>query len=559
MPRNKTANDKPVAPPQTKGQFGKYIKKGNLLYKNGEYSQALQIMNAAWQFDPENTEIAVIVADCLFHLGIKNKALELLTHILEKSPGNPDICSVLGQAAMKMNFFELSYKCYELYTRLKPDNYRGYVNLTSALREMGRLDDAIGLLQEILPLFPETADLWNSLAAAVQARDGLEASLVFYEEALRLDPNNRQVLNNLPDIYYGMGRIEDAKKTLEHCLEVSSEYASPHLRYSQILLCEGNFEEGWKHYEWRKHKSNTNHLPAIYSIPEWRPGQSLKGKTLLISAEQGVGDELLATPLFERIISEAKKVHIGCDRRLVDLLQHSFPSATIHACYFQTNPTTGNDLRVYPDLDVKEVDLMCYSLDTLRNQWRHLNDIEAKSKILFPPEELVQKWQERIAALPGRLKVGICWRSGVLHVQRKRHYAELEEWLPILQNKKVDFINIQYGECSEELKSISEKFDIEIHNFQDLDLKDDFEGTAAMMSCLDLAMGPTTTPVLQAGTTGVETWWLTDNMPWWTFGEEKPRWLEKGYIHAKKPTEKWSEFMKEMGKTFDEWVEKKLS
>ncbi|WP_321391755.1 tetratricopeptide repeat protein [Emcibacter sp.] len=560
MAKNSGKNSGTLGPARSRGQFNKYLQKGNKLFSRGEYSQALAFLNAAWNYDEENSQVGVQIANCLFEIGEKAKAINVLTYVWQKAPENADICTVIGGAATKMNFHDLALRAYEHYTLLNPNDPKGYVNFATALKETDQFDKAIDLLQGVIPIFPENAGLWLALGSVVHLRDGPESSLVFYEEAYRQDPYNRLVLYNLPTIYLELGRFSDAEKVVKECMENYSEFSNPHLLYSKILMSQGKLAEGWEEYKWRHHPSSVASCVLPYNISVWKPGTDITDKTLLISAEQGVGDELLATPIYAQIIDKAKHVYIGCDERLVHLYKNSFPQADILPFEVFMTPE-GRNGRLYPDLspeDIKTIDYYCYCLDAMANVWTSLHDISPSQKILSPSSDLIDNWHNRLSELPQKLNVGICWQSGTMYVQRQLHYPPLEDWLPILKSDKVNFINVQYDACCQELVSFSDKYGVKIHNFTDLDLKNDFDGTAAMMSCLDLVIGPTTTPVVQAGCTGTEVWWLTNGTPWWTFGQQNPPWLERGFIQSKKPDQPWSEFMKDMKKPFDHWVQNKL-
>ncbi|WP_321391752.1 tetratricopeptide repeat protein [Emcibacter sp.] len=552
----KTPKSNALPPVKTKGQFTKYFRKGNYHYSKGEYASAAKFLNAVWQYDDSVPEITIQLSDCLFQMGRQNQALDLLIYTWQKHPDKADICTVIGSAALRMNFFDLALKAYEHYTKLQPNDPKGYVNLATALRENDRLDEAISLLQEIIPIYPENDEMWNALGAAVQLRDGPAQSLVFFEESYRLNPTSRQILNNLPGIYYDLGQIDKAKETVLACLERYNDFASPHLLYSKILLNEGRLSEGWSEYKWRHHSTNPSACLLPYKIDYWNKGIDIKGKNLLLSAEQGVGDELLATPVYRQLIEMVEHLYIGCDSRLVPLFETSFPEATIlpYSVYALSDGRRG---RTYQDLteeQIEQIDYMCFNLDAVSNLWQSVEDIKPMAQILDVTKDLRGKWKTRIEKLPKKLNIGVCWRSGVLHATRKTNYTELDNWLPILKNENVNFVNVQYGNYAEELKKMKEKHGIKIHNFDDLDLKNDFAGTIALMQNLDLVIGPTTTPVAEAACAGVAVWWLSNGQPWWTYGQKNPPWLEKGVVHAKDPAQPWPDFMTEMGKTFYSWV-----
>ena len=131
------------------------------------------------------------------------------------------------------------------------------------------------------------------------------------------------------------------------------------------------------------------------------------------------------------------------------------------------------------------------------------------------------------------------------------------DWEPILKHKNINFINTQYGDCDEELKELEDKTGIKIHNFKELDLKDDFDGTISLMKNLDLCMGPASAPQMQSAMAGIETWFVMLGIPFWSFGDEIPTWRQNSRIIFKDDTQLWPEFIKEKAPEFEKWLKKK--
>ena len=176
----------------------------------------------------------------------------------------------------------------------------------------------------------------------------------------------------------------------------------------------------------------------VYDIKQWT-GQDLKGKTILIGAEQGVGDEILLSSLYPDLIKEAKHVIIGCDKRLVPLFQNSFKEATILA-YTAMQSDAGYRVRVYDGLDEANVDYMCLYTELMRFKWRSLEDIPDMSDgFLIPAQEKVAYWKEKLALLPHKINIGLSWKSGIKHAKRSMLYAEILEWAPHTQNQECQF------------------------------------------------------------------------------------------------------------------------
>ena len=154
-----------MRPQGTRQQYNKIVKIGNRHYEKEEFAEALRYFTKSLDFNDYHPNILVLMARCLFHLGMRNKAIALMEHALDQSAGNPEICEVLGNACITMDLSELAIKFYTISCQLKPNDPLSYNNLATALRENGQIDESIQILQDMIPIFPENALLWNSVAA----------------------------------------------------------------------------------------------------------------------------------------------------------------------------------------------------------------------------------------------------------------------------------------------------------------------------------------------------------------------------------------------------------
>ncbi len=546
--------------PRTVKQYEKLILAGTKHYEAGELQDALRYFTKALEFKDYHPNTLVLMARCLFGLGMKNKAISLMEHALDQSADNPAICESLGSACLSFDMPELAVKFFTLYVQLNSGEPIGYNNLATALRENGQLDESIQLLQDIIPIFPENAILWNSIGAGVSFRDGYPAAQVFYEEAYRLDPTIPMFSSNLCLVYANMGEYEKAFEFAKKTVELA-----PNAHYSYIALAHssfrvGDFDSAFKALEWHNHPSDPGSVFMPYDIEQWQ-GQSLAGKTILIGAEQGIGDEILFSCLYPDVIKEAKHVIIGCDKRLVPLFENSFPEATIRG-YISGQHDAGYNVRLYDDIDPADIDYMCLYTELMRYRWRKFEDVPDMSDgYLIPHPEKVAYWKDKLSELPHDYNIGLCWRSGLKQAKRTMFYAELLEWASVLKTKNVNFINIQYGECDDEIKELFDVHGLTLHNFKELNLKDDFEGTAALMKNFDLVIGPVTSPVAQAAAAGCPCWWVEYNLkPWWTFGlEGKTPIFSKNKLSQKPPTMDWNVYMPLFAEEeFTPWITEQL-
>lgn len=147
-------------------------------------------------------------------------------------------------------------------------------------------------------------------------------------------------------------------------------------------------------------------------------------------------------------------------------------------------------------------------------------DVLRDAPPLFNPDPNdVAKFAGRLAEFKDRKLVGICWRSHKLSATRNKKYTALEDWRSILSIPGVVFVNLQYGECEEEIVQIERELGIRILRWPDLDLMNDFSGTAALIKNLDLVVSISSAVVPLAGAVDTSTISMT-RQNWVLLGEK---------------------------------------
>jgi len=494
-------------------------KRGEKFSNSGEHAKAAKLYFKAWQLDENNLETIKCLAHALNYIGARSKALELFEKVLDRRPNDPDVASMLGQIALDLQMWEQAAALNRIYISAAPGKILGYNNLATALRHLERFDEAISFLQGVLPLFPESSELWNILAICVTLRDGLDAALPFYDEALRLNPKNWQISNNLAKSY---NEVSDFEKVIEYgkrAVQLRPNESECHLGLAFGLLGAGQLEQGWQEYEWRQHPSRNQSVKWAHGLKRWS-GEPLQGKSIAICPEQGVGDELLFASAFNDVIKNAAQVYIGCDKRLISLFQHSFPQSKVGGYVDKTH--NGYRYRLLPFLDKADGDIDYFiEAGSLFRFYRSSLDSFATGdgSFLEAEDQAVKDWRRKIDALGNGLKVGICWRSGFQSAERNVWYPQLDHWKEILGVENCHFINLQYGNTDEDIAYFEKKFGADIYVPEDLDLRDDFAGAAALTKACDLVVTIAAAPSMMSFAVGTPILWLFPATPWWCFGQ----------------------------------------
>ncbi|MBL4788052.1 MAG: tetratricopeptide repeat protein, partial [Kordiimonadaceae bacterium] len=269
------------------GELRRALKKGQEYADNQEWELALPHLLKAWDAMPEDLSLLTILSFALSQLGVRDKAIMVLERTLAVHGATSEICSIMLTLSLEMGMHDVGRKLCLTLIEMEPQVPNHYVNLATAYSGLDMYDESIEMLQSVLPLFPNDSNLWNVLATQVRSRDGVEAANVFFEEAIRLNPNDFKIFSNYGQSFLMAGDYERALENDLRSIELNPESSEPRLGAAQMLFYMGRFEEAWKHYAFRLSSRRKLSQSQIYThgIDLWE-GQPLKGKTILIAAEQ---------------------------------------------------------------------------------------------------------------------------------------------------------------------------------------------------------------------------------------------------------------------------------
>ena len=231
----------------------------------------------------------------------------------------------------------------------------------------------------------------------------------------------------------------------------------------------------------------------------------------MVYAEQGVGDEIMYSSCIPDLLGQSpKRLLLECDPRLEPLFARSFPDVYV--------PGKKRDL----DLSwAQEQGPLDYSLPigSLPKFFRnHVADFPSRDSFLVPDPKLIEKWTQRLTRFGGKLNIGISWYHGQRTSSARKAFIPLPDWEPLL-SMDACFINLQYGDTSEDIAEISKKPDIQIHDWEDNDPLQDLDNQAALISALDLVITIDNTTTHMAGAVSTPTWVLLEYVPDWRWPE----------------------------------------
>ena len=427
-----------------------------------------------------------------------------------------DAWSKLGGVLGKQKCYQDAVDALSKAVVLDPESAIKYYNL--GLMQI-KVDDFVSAEKSFLEAIKYKADFaeaFNDLATVYKAMENREEDAeVYVRQAIKLRPDFFDAWNNLGAILQQQwDRDEEALTAYDKALELNPEHPLIPWNKCFIYLQHGNLIEGWPYFEYRW--SAFGVVPSKFPWKEWRGGESLEGKKILVYGEQGVGDELLFSTCIPDVIKQAEHCVIACFPKLAPIFERSFPEATI----------IGAERDDYGWVsEVGELDYQV-PMGTLAPIFR--SDIS-----LFPEAEhhlqhdtrRGEKWSERVRALGDGLKVGLCWRSSLVSGTRYKGYAEIQHLAPLFSILGVQWVNLQYDDCDEELRYAKEQLGAVIHHFSEIDMYDDLDETASLISALDLVLSPGTAVDQLAASIGVPSIIMLNWGGWVSLGSEYNPWF----------------------------------
>lgn len=427
-------------------------------------------------------------------------------HDLRLQTGSAEAQYNLGVALREEGRIDESMASYRRALELDPGFVAAQYNLGVALHEQGKLDEAAQCYRRALQLRPQYADAHNNLGAVWQRQGKLDRAIDCYRAALRIQPNYVTALNNLGVTLYEQGKPDEALGCYEAALRLQPDDPEVRLNRALILLQQGDLANGWREYEWRWQSAAS--VKRLFRQPLW-DGSPLGGRTILLHAEQGLGDTLQFIRYAPLVQQHGGRVLVECPQALLQILR---------AC-------RGIDGLVAKGTELPNFDVHVPLLSLPRVFGTTLETIPSTIPYLAADARRLAAWQERLASLPG-FKIGLAWQGNPAAPRDWSRSMALEEFVPLARLPNVWLVSLQKGPGAEQILPLAERLPI-VDWSQELDATGPFVDTAALMKSLDLVVTSDTALAHLAGALGVPVWvalsvgpdwrWLMnrDDSPWY--------------------------------------------
>jgi len=423
--------------------------------------------------------------DALQLLGVLNlqrrrpvEALRFLVKALKINSGSADAMSNIGLALHATGRFEEAVAHFRNALLLAPGHPEILYNLGNAHLELGLIDEALADYDEVLAKNPDhVGALVNRGNTLLRFNRPVEA-MASYDKALVAMPGHQQILTNRGHALRRLDRPTQALADFEAALVRSVEFPEAHFEAAMTRLALGDFANGWKEYEWRWKTGAFAGKRRHFKAPLWLGDTPVSGKTILLHAEQGLGDTLQFIRYAPLLAGHGAKVVCEVQSELRALLSH-FDGIDVVA--------EGEPLPAF--------DLHCPLLSLPLAFGTRIETIPASVPYLAVPAERLAYWRDR---LPHGPRAGFVWSGSATHKNDLNRSIPLARLAALFGDPALRCFSLQ-SELRDADKEALDGLPSLVHLGGELR---DFADTAAVISLLDIVVSVDTSVAHLAGALG---------------------------------------------------------
>ncbi|MFB3776007.1 MAG: tetratricopeptide repeat protein [Bryobacteraceae bacterium] len=499
---------------------------GRALDSLGMHCEAGLCFTQALACKPNYVEAQVNFGNALHALGLLEEALVQYEAALASQPECVEALFNKAAALSGLERFEQAEAVAWEALRRKPEAAEPWNVLSVVHFARHRFLDAEQCARRSVGLRPDCAESWNNLGNALQEQDRMEEAEACYRAALRISPHLAEAHYNLGNARRRVLRLPEARACYEEAIRLNPGHIKAHWNLSLTLLLAGELERGWEEFEWRWRNPKTP--PRRFRQPPW-DGSPLEGRTILLHAEQGLGDTIQFIRYADLVKRAGAAVVVECPARLAPLVA--------------TAP--GVDRVVGAGTPLPEFDVHAPLMSLPRLVRTTLSSVPARVPYLAVEEERRQRWRERMAH-ERELRVGLAWKGNPLQPDDRFRSVSWETLAPLTAVSGVTWFSLQYGERP----GPSQGGPLVDLGPETEDLRD----AAAAIEQLDLVISVDSAMAHLAGALGRPVWVLLAHLPdWrWLLGRQTTPWYPTARLFRQPRRGDWESVIADAGEALIE-------
>jgi len=496
---------------------------GDMLVQLGRYSEAIEYYDKMLAITPQSVEVMHNCALAMSKLG-KFEALAMCDRALRLSPQRPELHHMRGSVLQSFGRLEEALGAYRQAITFNPQLFDAHNNMASVLRDLGRYEEALQSCKAALALRPQSGEAMDNYACCLVGLNRYDEAFAAFDEALRLAPHMVAAHNDRSNALFRLGRYEDALAGYDAAIRIAPQSAEAHSSKGSVLqllgrqeeaaacydeairvqpdsafaqfnkavqlLLLGDFVQGWPLYEsrWRKPDQRGN---RYFAEPLWLGKQPISGKTILLHAEQGLGDTIQFCRYVPMVEALGAQVIFEVPSTLMTLMQ-SLP---------------GKRQLVMRGDRLPPFELQCPLLSLPLAFGTTMSNVPCEVPYLSATPSAIARWQKILGAKQ-RPRIGMVWSGTPKHkndVRRSMPFAALAPLLAL----GGEFHALQKELRAEDAAAIAAGAPMAFHG----EALGDMDATAGLLMAMDVVISVDTSVAHLAGALGKTVWTLLPSAP----------------------------------------------
>lgn len=496
---------------------------GDLMTSFHEFEQSISFYEKSLEVDFNET-VVIGAVKASMHIKKWQKALDWLNILSNKKGLNNNLKIQHAIANREVNNIE---KSLDIFSKLYEENYidrNFYISYGFTLNKIGKYQEAIKIYSAGLKYFsddfhliynagitytnlfdyeaaekllisasklnPNIIDLWLTLANCQTQLRKFEKAKECIDIARQIDPKNKLITFQEATFKMQIGENNEATELLESIIETYPNDVEANYHLGLIKLKQGQFNEASKYYRYRVRRE-VNKFGDFddFDLPEINSND-----LVIISWEQGIGDELLYLRLLKSFITQYKPKDIAyiCSDKLKNIVKKNFPEIKV----IKKSELEQHDIKKF----TKKI-----NIGTLIHYVKKIKENLTETNSFKVENQTKKKYLEKLSQ--SKIKLGFSWKSGNEKIGNEKSFS-LDIFHELYKNKNIQFISLQYGDVTDELRSIKDKYNSEFYVNNEIDYFNDIDDLLGIISNCDLVITCSNVTAHLAGSLGIKTYLL---------------------------------------------------
>lgn len=500
---------------------------GAVLYGWQRHHDAVAVLDKALALQPKHVAALINRGYALSELRRYEEALASYEQVIQLQVERQAVHALRGDALLALGRPQEALASFDKALALQPDRFEVWTNRGNALLKLRRLVEAEASYNKALSLQPQHPDVQSNLAGVYREAGRTQEALDLCERVLQRNPQHAGAWLNKGNALMDMGRLTAARESFAQACSLQPDNADARWSEGWVATLQGDWDAGLPLLEWRWKKANFTSAKRVLTQAQWDGQADLQGRTILLHAEQGLGDTLQFCRYAANVAALGAHVVLEVQPPLANLMAGLSGVAQIVA---QGQP-------------LPDVDTHCPLMSLPMVFKTRPETVPASKAYLQADPALSQRMADRLGANV-KQRVGLVWSGNAMHRDDHNRSMSLATLLAALPAGP-QFYVLQKDIRESDMVTLRERHDVILLE----DALQDFDATAALVAQMDLVISVDTSIAHLAGALGKPVWLLLAKMPdWrWLLQRQDTPWYPATRLFRQITAGQWADPLRDVG------------